>query len=149
MLCWYICRTITVIEVHIYIYIYALQRYHKRIASSNKLAWDLTHWLRYLTRLVAEKIDTYPLSYTAHMLIWSELTYILCATLLERHPTLSNEKREHYTQYIITQTFTAWWTHSSGVTRVGTLSFLTKYFFPVSLQCRSRFVRKLCQLTFF
>ena len=92
--------------------------YHTTIALTNKLAWDLNTWLRYLTGWVSEKnTDAYSTElYGPHADLVG--AYILCAMLLGRHPTLPYEYRHHYTQYNIVQSFTGWWQHSSGVTRV-------------------------------
>ena len=57
-------------------------------------------------RLVAEKSDAYSTKlYGPHADLLG--TYMLYAALHERHPTLSCEIREHHTQYLIHQPFTA------------------------------------------
>ena len=79
---------------------------HKRSALTSKPAWDLNHWLRHLILLIAEKIEgNFTTLYGSHADLVR--TYVLCAMFHERHPTLSYEYRERYTQYIIIQTFTA------------------------------------------
>ena len=82
------------------------QGYHMGIALTNKLAWNLNHRQRYLTRLVAEKTDVYSTKLSGTLAVLVE-TCIQCAKFHEKHPTLSYEYRKHYTQYIVLQTFTA------------------------------------------
>ena len=61
---------------------------------------------RYLKSWLVEKTDAYSSNlYDPHAGLVG--TYLLCAMFHERHPTMSYEYREHYSQYIIFQTFTA------------------------------------------
>ena len=76
------------------------------MAWTYKLAWDLKRWLCYLTRLVAEKTNVVSTKlYGLHADLVE--TYILGTMFHESHSTLSYERSEHYSQYIIIQTFTA------------------------------------------
>ena len=113
--------------------------YHKGITLTNKVALGSNHRLRYLTRWVLEK-DRCLLHYATRPHARSGRSSSTMCNVAWEAPDVTLQNQSILYKIHTTQTFTAWWLHSSGVTRVGIRRCLMNIFFSVSHQCCSRFV---------